>query len=290
MIAAGLASTNHPTQRSPQTQGCKEQNRPKAKPHSEITCGQWNWMESAYSSTGCQEHAVMQNRCKCFLFETSSWCSLPWAACVPWRYFKNCKTMDSMQGSLEILSRQAFYVYMGKKEQCALAPVARFHLLQFHWGLQKRSNWKLGSQNPASIGAMMVRSKVDGLVAHGLSPQFQEVGWRWGESRLALVTKSWPATCLVGPKLSLHIEYPYILQYPTWILPYLSIEKISSLLGKVKIFLPTNACSSWEWNLLTSQRWKAFFRNQTSPSFWQHLLTIPQSLSWEGCGAGRLSG
>ena len=34
------------------------------------------------------------------------------------RYFKNCKTMDSMQGSLEILSRQAFYIYMGKKEQC----------------------------------------------------------------------------------------------------------------------------------------------------------------------------
>lgn len=34
------------------------------------------------------------------------------------RYFKNCRVMSSMQGSIEILSRQAFYLYNGKKAEC----------------------------------------------------------------------------------------------------------------------------------------------------------------------------
>lgn len=34
------------------------------------------------------------------------------------RYFKNCRVMSSMQGSIEILSRHAFYIYNGKKAEC----------------------------------------------------------------------------------------------------------------------------------------------------------------------------
>ena len=150
---------------------------------------------------------------------------------MPWRYFKNCKTMDSMQGSLEILSRRAFYIYMGKKEQCALvADGESFTFFNSVEDSRKKVKLETGSKESCiyyhknDASSREVRSKVDGLVAHGLCPQFQ--------SRLAPVTKSCTATCLV--------------QYPTWILPYLSIEQISSLLGQVKIFSPPNACSSWE--------------------------------------------
>ena len=118
---------------------------------------------------------------------------------MPWRYFKNCKTMDSMQGSLEILSRQAFYIYMGKKEQCALvADGESFTFFNSVEDSRKKVKLETGSKESCiywyhknDANSREVRSKVDGLVAHGLCPQFQS-------RRLAPVTKSCTATCLVG--------------------------------------------------------------------------------------------
>ena len=104
---------------------------------------------------------------------------------------------------------------------------------------------------------MMVRSKVDGLVAHGLCPQFQD--WHLSLNLGQLV---WWASL----KLSLHIEYPDILQYSTWILPYPSKKSHNCWVRWRYFYLQMLAAagSGIFWHLRGGKR---FFRNQTSPSF-----------------------
>lgn len=280
IIAAGLASTSYPTQRSPPAQIRRKDAASKTAPRPSRI-----WKSLAGNEI---EWKVIQ------LYRMLSTCSdaEPMQVLFIWNIWLMQPAVGRLCAGKVLQELQDDGFYAGFPWD--LVPTSFLHLHGKERTMCLGSGCEISPSVPlrtpekvkVEIGItesciywchdMMVRSKVDGLVAHGLCPQFQD--WHLSLNLGQLV---WWASL----KLSPHIEYPYILQYSKWILPYLSMEKTSSLLGKVKIFLPTNACSSWEWNLLTSQRWKAVF-SQLGMLFAAlagcdgHLLRPEQVLCW----------